>query len=539
VQLEGSIRPAPVHERVGDADPAETVTLTVYLRGAAETPPAGRLSREDYAATYGAAAADVDALRKFAGTYGLTVGAVDLSRRSVELTGPLSSLAEAFGTGVALYQHPDGTVYRGREGPLSVPAELSDVITGVFGLDERPQARPQSRLGTGAAVQYTPVQVAAAYDYPTTTTGRGECVALIELGGGFRTADLAAYFLSINVAEPSVEAVLVDNATNNPGTANGPDGEVMLDIEVAGSVAPGATIAVYFAPNTDQGFLDAVTTAVHDATRRPSVVSISWGGPESTWTAQAMTQMEQAFAAAAAMGVTVTVAAGDNGSTDGVTDGLQHVDFPASAPHALACGGTSLVMSGISIASETVWNDGANGGAGGGGISDVFAVPAYQASAGIPPSVNPGGRVGRGVPDVCGDADPDTGYTIRVDGQTMSIGGTSAVAPLWAGLVAVLNEALGHSVGFLQPFLYSAAAAGTLHDIVAGSNGSYNAGPGWDACTGLGSPDGSALLKALQAASAAPAPPATPTTPPPTTPSSPTSPPASPPGTPGTPTTPA
>ena len=309
-----------------------------------------------------------------------------------------------------------------------------------------------SGLGTDVAVQYTPGAGGGGCGSPTTATGHGECIALIELGGGFRTADLTAYFLSINVSEPTVEAVLVDNATNDPGTANGPDGEVMLDIEIAGSIAPGATIAVYFAPNTDQGFLDAVTTAVHDTTRRPSVVSISWGGPESTWTAQAMTQMEAAFAAAAAMGVTVTVAAGDNGSTDGVTDGLQHVDFPASALHALACGGTSLLMSGISIESETVWNDGTSGGAGGGGISDVFAVPAYQASAGVPPSVNPGGHAGRGVPDVCGDADPDTGYTIRVDGQTIPIGGTSAVAPLWAGLVALLNEGLGHSVGFPQPF---------------------------------------------------------------------------------------
>jgi kumamolisin len=289
----------------------------------------------------------------------------------------------------------------------------------------------------------------------------------------------------------------VDGGSNTPGTVNGPDGEVMLDIEVSGSVAPGAVIAVYFAPNTDQGFIDAVTSAVHDATHRPSVLSISWGSAENTWTAQAMNQMEQAFTAAAAMGVTVTVAAGDNGSSDGATDGLQHADFPASAPHALGCGGTRLEISGGVISSETVWNDGPGQGAGGGGISDVFPLPAYQAGAAVPPSANPGARVGRGVPDVCGDADPDTGYTVRVDGQTLPIGGTSAVAPLWAGLVALLNQGLGHPVGFLQPFLYSAAGTAALHDIVTGSNGAYSAGRGWDACTGLGSPDGVALLKAL------------------------------------------
>jgi kumamolisin len=213
-----------------------------------------------------------------------------------------------------------------------------------------------------------------------------------------------------------------------------------------------------------------------------------------------MQHMEQAFAAAAAMGVTVTVAAGDSGSGDAVTDGLAHVDFPASAPHALACGGTRLEMAGGRIAAETVWDDGQGGGAGGGGISVVFPVPAYQQSARIPASANPGGQTGRGVPDICGNADPDTGYAVRVDGQTMTVGGTSAVAPLWAGLIALFNQSLGRSVGFLHPFLYSAAARTGLHDITAGSNGAYSAGPGRDACAGLGSPDGAALLAALKAA---------------------------------------
>jgi len=298
---------------------------------------------------------------------------------------------------------------------------------------------------------------------------------------------------------PSVEAVGVLSAENMPGKPNSPDGEVMLDIEVLGSVAPGASIAVYFAPNTDQGFIDAVTTAVHDTVRRPSVLSISWGSAEVTWTPQAMQQMEQAFAAAAAMGVTVTVAAGDNGSGDGVSDGLAHVDFPASAPHALACGGTRLEISSGQITAETVWNDGPDAGAGGGGISTVFPVPAYQQGANIPPSANPGGQVGRGVPDICGDADPDTGYLIRVDGEEITVGGTSAVAPLWAGLIALMNQSLGRPVGFVHPYLYSAAGKSSLHDITTGNNGAYSARPGWDPCTGLGSPNGAQLLAMMPA----------------------------------------
>ncbi len=498
VPLQGSDRSAPLHPEAGACDSTATATITVYVRSSGVDPAPGYLSREEYAAAHGAAASDIDTVREFASQWGLTVGNVDTGRRSVELAGTLDALAAAFGTTLSLFRDVDGVEYRGRSGQLFVPSELDGVVTGVFGLDERPQARPHFRPRANATSQYTPPQVAAAYAFPARLTGKGECIALIELGGGFRTTDLSAYFAMLGIAQPSVIAVPVDGGSNAPGTPDGPDGEVMLDIEVAGSVAPDATIAVYFAPNTDRGFIDAVTTAVHDTNHRPSVVSISWGSAEDTWTAQAMSQMEQAFVAAAAMGVTVTVAAGDNGSSDGASDGLQHADFPASAPHALGCGGTRLKIVDAAIAAETVWNDGPGDGAGGGGISDVFPVPDYQQHASIPPSVNPGGRIGRGVPDVCGDADPDTGYTVRVDGETIPIGGTSAVAPLWAGLIAVLNQALGKPVGFLHPFLYSAAGKG-LHDIVSGSNGAYSAGPGWDACTGLGSPDGTVLLEGLHA----------------------------------------
>ncbi len=471
--------------------------VTVYMRG--PEPVAGRMSRQEYAAVHGASREDADAVVAFAAERGLSVTDVDLARRRVELGGEASALAAAFAARLGRYRTPEGEEYTAVEGDLMVPASLLGVVTGVFGLDQRPQARPHFRPAADTAIQYTPAQVATAYAFPVAgpSGGQGECVAIVELGGGFRQADLQAYFSSLGLPLPSVEAVGVLGATNSPGQPNGPDGEVMLDIEVVGSVAPGAAVAVYFAPNTDQGFIDAVTTAVNDGTRKPSVVSISWGSAESTWSASAMKQMEQAFAAAAAMGVTVTVAAGDNGSGDGVNDGLAHVDFPASAPHALGCGGTHLVASGAIIEAETVWDDGPGGGATGGGVSAVFAVPAYQQGAGVPPSANPGRGAGRGVPDVCGDADPATGYVVRVDGQTMVIGGTSAVAPLWAGLVALLNEALGRPVGFLQPFLYSAAAVPGLRDITKGSNGAYSAGPGWDACTGLGSPDGTKLLAAL------------------------------------------
>lgn len=498
VNIPDSERQPPRHERLGPAQPAAEVTVSVYLRGP-EAPP-GTLAREEFASSFGATEEDIAALGRFAAEYGLQVGDVDRGRRRVELTGSVADLAAAFGTELALYRTPEGHLYRGRVGALSLPQELDGIVTGVFGLDERPQAEPHFRPRANARAQYTPPQVAGAYGFPAGLSGSGECVAIVELGGGFRDDDLTAYFSSLGLAVPAVTAVSVDGGQNAPGQPSSPDGEVMLDIEVIGGVAPGAAIAVYFAPNTDQGFIDAVTSAAHDTAHRPSVISISWGSAESTWTAQSMNQMEQAFAAAAAMGVTVTVAAGDNGSTDGVTDGLQHVDFPASAPHALGCGGTHLGLSGGQIGAEIVWNDGPGQGATGGGVSDVFAIPSYQQLAGVPSSANPGGRIGRGVPDIAGNADPDSGYTVRVDGETVPIGGTSAVAPLWAGLVALLNEGLGRPVGWFQPFLYSSAASSGLRDIVEGSNGAYSARPGWDPCTGLGSPIGAALLAALRSA---------------------------------------
>jgi len=508
---------------IGPANPNEQVDVTIRLRSRAGKKPIVTadaftkpiqkrtiLSRKDFEQHHGADPDSIAKVEAFAREHKLTVKEKSAARRTVILSGPVSAMNQAFGVELKEYQHPNGR-YRGRTGAIHIPTELQDVIEGVFGLDNRPQAKPhfrRRRERAGARAQavnlsYTPPQVAAFYDYPTGVDGTGECIAIIELGGGYTTTDLSNYWNQLNLSKtPTVSAVSVGNGSNNPtGDPSGPDGEVMLDIEVSGSIAPGASIVVYFADNTDAGFLNAITTAVHDSTNNPSVVSISWGGPESSWTPQAMTSMDEAFQAAAAMGVTVCVAAGDDGSTDGVNDKLNHVDFPASSPNVLACGGTTLVASGNSITSETTWNELANNeGATGGGISDVFALPTWQNGAGVPPSANPNHNVGRGVPDVSGDADPTTGYVTLVDGQSGVIGGTSAVAPLWAGLIALINESIGKPAGLINPLLYqNASTAGDFNDITTGNNGAYSAGPGWDACTGLGSPIGAQVAAALGA----------------------------------------
>jgi kumamolisin len=471
--------------------------LKINQRGGRMSGPV-RVSRAQFKKHHAADPAAIKLVRAFAREFHLKVepDPTSVARRTVQLTGAAADIQKAFG--VVLEQKTiNGTEYRVREGAIHLPASLTGEVEAVLGLDNRPQAQPHFRVHAASAAapsSYTPPQVAQAYKFPAKASGAGQTIGIIELGGGYRQADLTAYFKTLGLAAPGITAVSVDKGKNSPSNANGADGEVMLDIEVAASVAPGAKIAVYFTPNTDQGFIDAITTAVHDTANKPSVLSISWGGPESTWTQQSMTALDAACQSAAALGVTITVAAGDNGSTDGGKG--NNVDFPASSPHVLACGGTKLNANGATIISEVVWNELASKeGATGGGVSNVFALPSWQANAHVPaPSVKTGGR---GVPDVAGDADPTTGYTIRVDGQTTVIGGTSAVAPLWAGLIAVANQQLGTQVGFIQPAIYAAKAASAFNDITVGNNGAFSAGPGWDACTGLGSPIASKLIPLL------------------------------------------
>jgi kumamolisin len=507
IALQGSDR-RPVGTPAGTQPGDETIEVSVILKPKTKVvvpPPGGVfLTREQFAAEHGASTGTIDKVKQFAADNGLTVSDVSAVRRTVKLQGTAADMTRTFGIKLDRYQH-QGQTYRACIGPIKLPADLVDSVEAVLGLDTRPQAKAHFRVASpqpggiranASAVSYSPRQVAQLYQFPLDVDGTGQTVGILELGGGYKPADLKTYFASLGLKEPDVISVLIDKATNSPTNSNSADGEVLLDIEVVGAIAPGAKIVVYFAPNTSQGFQDALTTAIHDTTHKPSVISISWGGAESTWSAAAMTAFDSAAQDAAALGVTVCAASGDDGSSDGVTDGGNHVDFPSSSPNILACGGTSLQSANGAVTSETVWNDGTQGGAGGGGFSVQFPLPPWQAAAKITP---PSGG-GRGVPDVSGDADPQTGYNVLVDGQSLVIGGTSAVAPLWSGLIALLNEKLGRPVGFLQPALYALSKkADAFHDITSGSNGSFSAGPGWDAASGLGSPLGENLLQALSA----------------------------------------
>jgi kumamolisin len=505
VTIAGSEKQAPAGAKaVGDVDLSEQITVTVVLRrrsgnGGDLLAASAPLSREAFAEQHGADPADVERFESFAHDYGLSIVAVDIGARTIKVSGALADLTAAFRPKLKVYKSGSAKL-RGRTGGLSAPADVAAAIEGVFGFDNRPRNAADGSLTTP--------EIAKLYQFPPALDGTGQTIAIIELGGGFVSKDLTTYFKALKLPKPSVVAVGVDGGRNAPGDPA--DGEVMLDIEVAGAVAPKAKIAVYFAPNTDQGFLDALLGAVHDNQRKPSVVSISWGAPEDVgWTAQARNAFNSALQDAAALGVTVCCAAGDDGSSDirkvSDRDGKPHADFPASSPFALSCGGTTLIGTGSTIQSEVTWNEGNRGGATGGGVSTTFAKPAYQANAKVPKPSKPSG--GRGVPDVAGNADPATGYRIVLNGAWAAIGGTSAVSPLWAGLVALMNQRLAatgkHPVGFMHPKLYANRAA--FRDISQGTNDidgtlkKYAAGPGWDACTGLGSPNGTKLLAVFEA----------------------------------------
>lgn len=507
----GSKRVAPSTGSVGAVDPRETATLSLYIKAkvAAPEPGATRIvGRAALKSEREAALADTFArLSAFAASHNLKVVETEPGRRLMKVSGAIGDLSAAFGADLALYKHGAAT-FRGRTGVLSAPADVADDLEAVLGFDQRPAATPKlvRAVKAQANTSLLPNAVAGLYGFPTHAgAGKGECVAIIELGGGVSGADTAAAFQAMGIPAPTVVTVGVSGGSSQPGKDTNADGEVALDVQVAGGAAPGATLAVYFAPNTDQGFVDAITHAVHDATNKPSVMSISWGSPESGWTQQAITAMTSAFQDAALAGVSVFAASGDGLATDGVTDGKPHVDFPASSPWVVGCGGTALNTSGGTRSTEAVWNS--NGGGTGGGVSDLFSVPGFQNGIKIPNEIgapraskkHPRTTGGRGVPDVASDADPDTGYQVIVDGKSEVIGGTSAAAPLWAGLFALVNAAAGKPAGQPHATLYANPAA--FNDVTHGNNKSgkigYSAGKGWDACTGLGTPKGASVIAAF------------------------------------------
>jgi Pro-kumamolisin, activation domain len=528
-------KPRAGARRTGAADPKEVITVSLRLRRRTDAPAlpdladlaATRrgekhyLSREDFAAHYGASSADIDRVVEFAKEHKFDVVESSVARRTVVLKGTVAQMSKAFAVDLGIYETPKEK-YRGREGAVHVPAAIADIVEGVFGLDNRKMAEPQFKMhglkateaSPGqATVPLTPPQVAQLYGFPTTPNAAGQTIGILEFDGGYNLSDVKLFYQSVGVPLPSITPVSIDGVPNNPNGSAAV--ETLLDIDVAGAAAPGAKIAVYFAPWSEQGWVDAVTTAVHDTVNRPSAISISYGWPELntienlTWSLAAIKAVSATFQEAAAMGVTVLVSAGDHGSDCGMGDGKAHVLYPGSDPYVTSCGGTSLSnVSGLNF-TEHVWNDNDDEWITGGGVSDVFfppnfPLPVWQGWANVPGSANDGHKA-RAIPDIAGNADGASGYVLYQNGASIgAVGGTSATAPLYAGLVALLNADFGEPVGYLNPNLYAMPYSYVYRDINDNISNARDGAPGyksvagWDACTGLGSVNGTALGNALR-----------------------------------------
>jgi kumamolisin len=536
-RIEGSeLRPGPGAEFLAPADPADTLKVSVVLRrrpdGPAvpdhayyvQTPPSQRrrLPQAQFAEKFGAAEDDLAAVTRFAQAQGLEILDRNAARRSIVVSGTVAQVNAAFGVTLNTYRHqvrrspldaePLTETFRGYDGFISVPEDVADVIIGAFGLDNRRITKRAAGDPPGTGL-LTVDEVRTLYDFPPNLAA-GQTVAIFS-EAGYLPSDISDNFAG---SPPVVIDVPVD--ASNDGF---PDGETTQDICIAGAAAPGAEIAVYFTTYDQAGWVDLIGRVVHPSPGDPvcAVLSSSFyvsnGDDAATLVAEHIpsnwiTAVSQAFEDAAIQGVTVCMPSGDFGSGATVGDGKAHVIYPASDPWVLAVGGTTIGdVSGTSF-DEYVWNDSFSISgisaqtATGGGVSDLFPPPWYQVDAGVPPSVNDGHR-GRGVPDVAGNASVNSGYPLILGGSPspFPMNGTSSSTPLWAGLIAVLNAALDENVGFVNPVLY-ALGSSVFRDIVAepgatdnsvGAPG-YPVGPGWDACTGWGSPKGVALLAGLR-----------------------------------------
>jgi kumamolisin len=470
---------------------------------------------------FGAASnADIALVLAFAEEAGLTVTGVDRDARLVEMGSSVVALSEAFAVRLLQFRRREITYFHNDRAP-SLPDELVGVVLGVFGLENFPHFRPHLRFvedaeagdDTAWPAGFTPVQVASFYGFPSGLDGAGQKIGIVELGGGYDAASMKQYFVNdLKLAMPQIKPVWVGVKASAPSSPpSSADLEVSLDVQVIGAVANKAAISVYFAACSLQGFLSAVGKAIGDGN---NIVSISWGALESGLPAQFLNALNQTLQQASTKGVTVCVSSGDNGSCGVKPEesiaGPFGAEFPATSPFVLACGGTRIEVESGTITNEVVWNESANGkdGAGGGGVSQYFPVPSYQAAVPRLPALAPdmsggwsaSGGFGRMVPDVAGNAARCSGYIIRAGGKLGTIGGTSAVAPLWAALVALLNQGTKRNLGFINPQIY-AAGAQVCRNVESGSNAmsgsgctSYEAQPGYDVCTGWGSPLGGQAL---------------------------------------------
>ena len=532
-----------------------TITLKEYADGVISG-LYSTMSHAEFKDAFGSDRAELDAVAAFAQSYGIQVEDVHRSSGTVRLIGPISAFNSAFDITLNTVTTEDRT-YITYSGEVSIPEELYDMIDHVMGLDTFAEMKHNAvidAIGDNARVSdvpsysyLTPMQVANAYSMPS-STGSGVCVGIVELGGGYTQTDLTQTFTTGgNTAPnngtpypgygfskaPTVSNYSYQGAVNSPADQSGASIEVMLDIAVVGGIVPSASIVMYWAPNTDSGFSGVFNAAINDTVNRPSVLSLSWGGPDWLYSDATVAAFEAAFQSAVVLGVTITAATGDYGSESYTGDETLTVQYPSTSPYVLACGGTSLILNNNgTIYSEITWNQGDAGTAG--GVSGVgpsavppgytkkhIAVPSWQSGCNSQLwQVTPGAvsaLTGRGIPDVSANAFGGSGYQFwysvpsgggGVGSFLVSAGGTSAAAPLWAGLIARFNQLTGRRQGFVNAWVYANRNAfyyiGDLGNNACtaldppGYRGYYApSNQTWNACTGVGTPNATAIFRLI------------------------------------------
>ncbi|MFG3051101.1 protease pro-enzyme activation domain-containing protein [Kitasatospora sp. NPDC048239] len=518
VSLPNTVTPAVARsEKKGDVPASQqlSVAVSLKLRDTAEldrflaavatpgTPEYGRyLTPQQFTERFGPTKAAVEQVKSYLTAQGLAVSGVSDNRQVVNAQGTAEQIAKAFGTHESAYLDPQQQrTFFANDAAASVPADLAEVVQGVSGLNNHTVRTTRNvKPGTAPAAApnaapsgFGPTQYDGAYNLDRTgADGTGVTVALWEFDG-YSSANLRTYDSQYGLTGPAVSTVSVDGANYDSKPGDG-QGEVELDSEIVRGVAPKATQLVYEAPNSDQGEIDMAAKIVAD--NRVSVISISWGSCEPDTTASSMTAVDNSFKQAAAQGISIFSASGDDGSRDCTRStsgsGVKAVDFPASSPHQTGVGGTNLKVSGSAYSSESAWSTA------GGGVSTVFAKPAWQTGTGITGTM-------RTVPDVSSNADPASGFAIYTAGGWQVYGGTSAAAPLWSGYAAQFNQkakAAGQPVlGEASPKLYAVANgsgyAAAFHDVTTGKNQDFSTKAGYDQVTGWGSPIADALNTAL------------------------------------------
>ena len=450
--------------------------------------PAKRVyaDRAELAEKTGADAKDVELLRRYCARFGIEF--ISTYWRHVTLRGPIQKLVEAFGATAGIYQLEDKRRFRHRSKSLHAPPEIAATLRGVFGIHQWPRSHAISQMHPHVTPPSAKA-IAARYQFPD-ADGSGQTVALVQLRGEFRGDDFAKCMRAQGVVAKSPIVRRIDDAELKHDIETAKDIESAIDTQIVGALAPGAQIVIYAAPDDERGVLDAIRHVIFDEKNRPSILSISFGFPEYLWTPVALSILNDLFIAAALLGVTVFCAAGDNGA-ELDANGKAHVLAPASSPFAHACGGTQLGDGSEAVtidSKEVAWAKT------GGGFSDCFAVPAHQRDvAALAEKYKV--KAGRGVPDVAGEATP--GYCVYFNGARFAMGGSSAVAPMWAALAARIAQRLGHPLGFFAPLLYGANALHAFRAVTLGGNDRYKSARGWNPCTGLGVPIGTALETAL------------------------------------------